>query len=116
MDAASTVSTSAIAIDDQSNDGNLRLSPAFVNHEQKCGAGARQDSGGHISRIPFRLACPFLPTMMWSCTEIPSGAAMSTIALVIWMSACDGVGSPEGWLCTRISAVADNSSARLMTS
>jgi hypothetical protein len=23
-------------------------------------------------------------------------AAMSTIAFVIWMSACDGVGSPEG--------------------
>jgi hypothetical protein len=22
------------------------------------------------------------------------------IALVIWMSVCDGVGSPEGWLCT----------------
>src|SRR5436190_9928808 len=39
---------------------------------------------------------------MWSCTEMPSGAAMSMIALVIWMSACDGEGSPEGWLCTRI--------------
>jgi len=33
---------------------------------------------------------------------MPSGAAMSMIALVIWMSACDGEGSPEGWLCTRI--------------
>ena len=52
-----------------------------------------------ISRSPFKLACPFLPTMMWSCTEMPSGVAMSTIALVIRMSACDGVGSPEGWLC-----------------
>jgi hypothetical protein len=31
--------------------------------------------------------------------EMPSGAAMSTVALVIWMSACDGVGSPEGWSC-----------------
>ncbi len=69
-----------------------------------------------INRIPFRLAWPFLPTMMWSCTEMPSGLAMSMIALVIWMSAFDGVGSPEGWLCTRISAVADNSSARLITS
>src|SRR5262249_19251176 len=69
-----------------------------------------------ISRIPLRLACPPLPTMMWSCTEIPSGPAMSMIALVIWISACDGVGSPGGWLCTRISAVADNSSARLITS
>ncbi len=52
-----------------------------------------------INRIPFKLACPFLPTMMWSCTEMPSGAAMSMMALVIWMSACEGVGSPEGWLC-----------------
>jgi hypothetical protein len=24
------------------------------------------------------------------------------IAFVIWISACDGVGSPEGWLCTNI--------------
>ncbi len=53
-----------------------------------------------ISFIPFKLACPFLPTMMWSCTEIPSGVAMSMIARVMWISACDGVGSPEGWLCT----------------
>jgi hypothetical protein len=53
-----------------------------------------------ISFNPFKLACPRLPTMMWSCTEIPSGVAMSTIARVIWMSACEGVGSPEGWLCT----------------
>ena len=43
-----------------------------------------------ISRIPFKLACPFLPTMMWSCTEMLSGAAMLAIALVIWMSACEG--------------------------
>ncbi|MEH2493686.1 hypothetical protein V1294_000165 [Bradyrhizobium sp. AZCC 1678] len=35
-----------------------------------------------ISRIPFKLACPFLPTMMWSCTEMPSGVASWTIALV----------------------------------
>ena len=28
---------------------------------------------GQISCIPFKLACPFLPTMMWSCTEMPSG-------------------------------------------
>src|SRR3954453_6060573 len=30
--------------------------------------------------------------LMWSCTEMPSGVAIWTIALVIWMSACDGVG------------------------
>src|SRR5260370_24026041 len=28
--------------------------------------------------------------------------AMSLMAFVIWMSACDGIGSPEGGLCTRI--------------
>jgi len=37
---------------------------------------------------------------------------MSMIAFVIWISACDGVGSPDGWLCTSRIAVADNSSAR----
>jgi hypothetical protein len=42
--------------------------------------------------------------MMWSCTEMPSGVAMSTIAFVIWMSALDGEGSPLGWLCTRMIA------------
>jgi hypothetical protein len=31
---------------------------------------------------------------------IPNGVATSTIACVIVMSACDGVGSPDGWLCT----------------
>ena len=54
-----------------------------------------------INRIPFKLACPFLPTMMWSCTEMPSGVAIWTIALVMWISACEGVGSPEGWLCSK---------------
>ena len=48
------------------------------------------------------LACPSLPMMMWSCTAMPSGLATSTIACVIWMSARDGVGSPDGWLCTRM--------------
>jgi hypothetical protein len=33
---------------------------------------------------------------MWSCTEMPSGLAMSMIAYVIWISARDGVGSPDG--------------------
>ena len=27
-----------------------------------------------------------------------SGMAMSMMALVVWISACGGVGSPEGWL------------------
>jgi len=29
---------------------------------------------GYIGCIPFEPACPFLPTMMGSCTERPSGA------------------------------------------
>jgi len=50
---------------------------------------AADQAATYISRIPFWLACPFLPTMMWSCTEMPGGVAISTIALVLWMSACD---------------------------
>ena len=53
-------------------------------------------AGRQISFSPFKLAWPSLPTMMWSCTEMPSGLATSTIACVIWMSARDGVGSPDG--------------------
>jgi hypothetical protein len=49
-----------------------------------------------INFSPSRRACPFLPTAMWSSTEMPSGVAMSMMAFVIWMSACDGVGLPEG--------------------
>jgi hypothetical protein len=48
------------------------------------------------SLSPFKLVCPLLPTMMWSCTAIPSGVAISMIAFVISISACEGVGSPEG--------------------
>ena len=50
----------------------------------------------YINFKPRKLACPSLPTMMWSCTAIPSGAAISTICRVISISAVDGVGSPEG--------------------
>jgi len=38
---------------------------------------------GHTSFNPFKLACPSLPTMMWSCTEIPSGLATEMICCVI---------------------------------
>jgi hypothetical protein len=41
--------------------------------------------------------------MMWSCTAMPSGLAMSAIVCVIWMSARDGVGSPDGWLWMMLS-------------
>ena len=32
---------------------------------------------------------------------MPSGLAIPMIDLVIWISAVEGVGSPEGWLWTR---------------
>ena len=45
-----------------------------------------------INFNPLKLVWPSLPTMMWSCTEMPSGLATSMIACVIWMSARLGVG------------------------
>jgi hypothetical protein len=57
---------------------------------------AALSSRAQISLSPFMLACPFPPTMMWSCKEMPSGPAISMIALVIWISACDGEGSYFG--------------------
>ena len=44
--------------------------------------------------------------MTWSCKTTPSGAAAFLMSWVTAMSALDGVGLPEGWLCTRISAEA----------
>ena len=54
--------------------------------------------------------------MIWSWTRTPSGFPADTICFVISISARDGVGSPEGWLCTSTIAVADSSSARFTTS
>ena len=48
--------------------------------------------------------------------DAESFLAADTICLVISISARDGVGSPEGWLCTSTIAVADSSSARFTTS
>jgi hypothetical protein len=85
---------------------------------QNCAVQLLRDSGDdrHISFSPFKLAWPSLPTMMWSCTAMPSVRDTSMISFVISMSARDGVGSPEGWLWTRMMAVAESSSARLTTS
>ena len=60
------------------------------------------ERGDQISFSAFKLALPCLPTMMWSCTEIPNGTATSMIDCVICTSAREGVGSPEGWLCKRL--------------
>src|SRR5690606_4762962 len=69
-----------------------------------------------MSRSPFIEACPDLPMMMWSWTVMPRGFATSMIWRVICTSAVEGAGSPEGWLWTRMSAVALSSRLRLMTS
>jgi hypothetical protein len=58
---------------------------------------------------------PVAATTMWSWRVMPSFSATVFTSRVISMSAADGVGSPEGWLWTRISAVAPSSNARLIT-
>ncbi len=58
---------------------------------------------------------PF-PTTTWSCSVIASAAAAAATSRVIAMSSRDGSGSPLGWLCARITAVACSSSARFTTS
>src|SRR5262249_23690129 len=73
-------------------------------------------AGLQISPKSRRLIWPWRPMMMWSCNATPSGAAAFLMSLVTAMSALEGVGSPEGWLWTRISAEAPRSSARLPTS
>ena len=47
-----------------------------------------------------RLVCRPRPMIRWSCTVTPSGFAALIMSRVTAMSAFDGVGSPEGWLCT----------------
>ena len=54
--------------------------------------------------------------MIWSCTDIPSGPAMSMMDLVTWISARDGVGRTgllagfmlwvAGWLAPALGQVA----------
>src|SRR3712207_814491 len=53
---------------------------------------------------------------MWSWTTMPNTPAAAFTSAVISMSAREGVGSPLGWLWTRISTVAPTSSARLTIS
>ena len=47
---------------------------------------------------------------------MPSGLAALAISWVMWTSAANGVGSPDGWLWTRMTAVAPTSRARRMIS
>jgi hypothetical protein len=49
--------------------------------------GSHKGRSPQISFNPFKLAYPSLPTMMWSCTEMPSGDATAMICYIIWMSA-----------------------------
>jgi hypothetical protein len=43
--------------------------------------------------------------MMLSCTDIPKGPAMSMIALVIWISACDRTRADWNWPALYISVL-----------
>jgi hypothetical protein len=43
----------------------------MTDHDDGGGVDAEQ-----INFIAFKLAWPFLPTMMWSCTATPSGPAV----------------------------------------
>ena len=62
--------------------------------------------------MSLRLVWRPRPMITWSWTVTPSGLAALMMSLVTAMSALDGVGSPDGWLCTRINADAPSSSAR----
>src|SRR5690606_38392255 len=79
------------------------------------GEAGGDQGGGHMSPSCLKLATPWRPTTRWSCTAISSARAASTTCRVIWMSARDGVGSPEGWLCTMIRFLAESSRARRTT-
>src|SRR6516162_10990418 len=70
----------------------------------------------HMSFRSLKLRCPCLPMMTWSCTAMPNTWQALMMALVISTSACEGVGSPDGWLWAITIALAPNSRARLTTS
>ena len=57
-----------------------------------------------ISRCVLKLVWRFWPTMMWSWTLMLTWASAPTTWRVMSMSACDGVGSPLGWLWTMMMA------------
>lgn len=59
---------------------------------------------------------PSEATTMWSITRMSSDFAAAASRHVICLSAELGVGSPEGWLCTIISALAPSSIDRRMIS
>lgn len=64
----------------------------------------------------LKLAGPSRLMIRWSCRAMPSLDAASWTSFVTAISAFDGVASPDGWLWTRMMAVAPSSSARLTTS
>src|SRR6267143_1821180 len=59
-----------------------------------------------ISPSSRRLIWPLRPIIRWSCKTTPRAAAAFLMSWVAVMSALDGLGSPEGWLCSRINAEA----------
>jgi hypothetical protein len=69
-----------------------------------------------ISPRLLKLAWPDLAMTIWSCSAMPSFSQASFTSRVMATSPDEGVGSPLGWLWTRMIAVAFNSSARFTTS
>ena len=49
-----------------------------------------------ISPSSRRLVWRLRPMITWSCNTAPRGAAAFLMSWVTWISAFDGVGSPEG--------------------
>ncbi len=69
--------------------------------QNKIDLGRRRFAGGSSTKpqnsfSARKLAWPLRPMIRWSWTFTPSGLATLTMVSVIMMSACDGVGSPEG--------------------
>ncbi len=57
-----------------------------------------------------------LPTTMWSSTRTSISSNADFNLFVMRLSACEGVESPDGWLCEKITAEGFFSSTSFTTS
>ena len=64
--------------------------------------GCRNHAAPYSSPRLLKLAWPLRPITRWSWIEIPSAPAAVLTSRVISMSSRDGLGSPEGWLCSSV--------------
>src|SRR4029077_15388860 len=69
----------------------IRDSALYLEDRSRMSLTLMRATSDQISFNPLKLACPSLPTMMWSCTAMPKGRAASTIMRVISMPARDGL-------------------------